>query len=63
MFVVWPVVHAYRALGEPRPWGAVFYLPALVLSWLLGWAVARAFSEPAARAVERRLLRSRTVPA
>ncbi len=47
MFVVWPVVHGFRAMGA-RPWfGILWYVPAVVLSWGLGWVVARYVSVPA----------------
>ena len=53
MFIVWPVVYAWRASGFGDAWGFLFYLPALAGSWALGWLVARVVSGPC----ERRLLR------
>ena len=45
MFVVFAVVRAYRAWGDPaRGW--LWYLPALGLCWLLGVAVERLLSTP-----------------
>jgi peptidoglycan/LPS O-acetylase OafA/YrhL len=54
MFVVWPVVYAWRASGLGDAWGFVFYLPALAGSWALGRLVARVVSGPCERALLRR---------
>jgi peptidoglycan/LPS O-acetylase OafA/YrhL len=59
MFVVWPVVHAFRAWGGGLRWGFLWYLPAVVLSWVLGWAVARFISLPSERRVRGWLLGAR----
>jgi peptidoglycan/LPS O-acetylase OafA/YrhL len=56
MFLVWPLVRAFRASGAGLWWGILWYLPALALTWLLGWLVARTLSLPAERALRRRLL-------
>lgn len=54
MFVVWPVVHAFRAMGA-RPWlGILWYVPTVALSWGLGWILARYFSVPAERIFRKR---------
>jgi len=57
MFVVWPVVYAWRATGADRAWGFLAYLPALALSWTLGALVRRGVTEPCERALRRRLAR------
>lgn len=57
MFVVWPIVHVFRAHGANARWGFLWYLPEVALAWLLGWGVARTLSQPAERALRRRWLR------
>lgn len=54
MFCVWVVVDMARGIGTSPAWGWIWYPPALALSWLLGWIVARGFSVPC----ETRLRRS-----
>jgi peptidoglycan/LPS O-acetylase OafA/YrhL len=49
MFIVWPVVQAYKASGHGPRWGILWYLPALAASWALGWLVARYLSAPCER--------------
>jgi peptidoglycan/LPS O-acetylase OafA/YrhL len=49
MFIVWPVVRAFKAWGGNLRWGFLWYLPALALSWALGWLVARYLSIPSER--------------
>ncbi len=56
MFVVFAVVGAFRIAGEDMRNGFWWHLPAVLLCWLLGAAVARWFSDPAERAVRRRWL-------
>ena len=56
MFVILPVVSAFKASGGGLWWGFVWYAPALALSWLLGWLVAKYVSVPCDRAVRRWLL-------
>jgi len=51
MFCVFAIVDLARATGTDGVQGWLWYAPAIALSWLLGWIVARAFSTP----VERRL--------
>jgi peptidoglycan/LPS O-acetylase OafA/YrhL len=58
MFVVWPVVRAFKASGAGLWWGILWYLPAVALSWLLGWLVARYFSVPCERALRQRLMKA-----
>jgi peptidoglycan/LPS O-acetylase OafA/YrhL len=55
MFVVWPVVRAFKASGAGLWWGILWYLPAVALSWLLGWLVARYLSIPCERFLRQRL--------
>ena len=58
MFIVWPVVRAYKTYSGGLRWGILWYLPALALSWLLGWLVARYISTPCERWLRRQLQRS-----
>ena len=44
MFVVFGLLRFVRALGGDLRLGFLWYLPATLLSWLLGWSVARWFS-------------------
>jgi len=46
MFMVWPVIHLFRARGGHLWWGILWYLPVVAGSWLLGWLVARYLSLP-----------------
>jgi peptidoglycan/LPS O-acetylase OafA/YrhL len=57
MFVVWPVIRVFQASGGGLWWGIFWYLPAVALSWLLGWLVARYISLPSERSLRRRLMR------
>ena len=56
MFVVWPVVRAFKAAGGGLRWGFLWFVPALVGSGLLGWLVSISLSGPGERALRRRLL-------
>lgn len=56
MFVVFGVVAAFKYLGALR-YGFLWYVPAVLLSWLLGAVVAHGYSIPCDRALRRRLLR------
>lgn len=58
MFVVWPVVRAFKASGAGLWWGILWYLPVVALSWLLGWLVARYLSVPCERALRQRLMKA-----
>jgi peptidoglycan/LPS O-acetylase OafA/YrhL len=51
MFVVFLVVHLFKARGGDLWWGILWYPPAAGLSWLLGWLLARYVSTPAERAL------------
>jgi len=53
MFVVWPVIHLFRARGGHLWWGILWYLPVVAASWLLGWLVARYLSIPAEQRLRR----------
>lgn len=55
MFVVWPVVRAFKAMGANLWFGVLWYVPAVALSWLLGWLVARYISVPAERILRKHL--------
>ena len=57
MFVVWPVVYAWRAVGAGLAWGFLGYVPALACSWALGALVARFLTQPCEQALRRRLAR------
>jgi len=54
MFVVWPVIRLFKAAGGGLRWGILWYLPAVILAWLLGWLVARYLSVPAERHLRHR---------
>jgi peptidoglycan/LPS O-acetylase OafA/YrhL len=55
MFVVFAVIRAYRAWDGNPAHGWLWYLPALVLCWLLGSAVERWLSAPCERWLRGRL--------
>lgn len=57
MFIVFSLVGCARATGTDTVGGWIWYVPAALGSWALGWLVARGFSEPA-----NRWLRSRFHP-
>ncbi len=46
MFCVFAVVAVARWSGIDAAWGWVWYPFAIIASWLLGWIVARGFSQP-----------------
>jgi peptidoglycan/LPS O-acetylase OafA/YrhL len=56
MFVVFAVLECFEAAGGAMRGGFWWYLPALASCWLLGALAARAFSEPANRALLRRFV-------
>ena len=56
MFVVFGAVRLWRAWGSDKPHGWIWYAPVVAACWLLGWMVARWFSNPADRALRERLL-------
>jgi peptidoglycan/LPS O-acetylase OafA/YrhL len=49
MFVVMTLVRIYRSSGSPVWWGVLWYVPALLCTWALGWLVAKYFSMPVER--------------
>lgn len=59
MFVVFSIVGVARMTATDKAAGWVWYAPAALLSWGLGWVVARGFSEPANRWLRVRLGRRR----
>ncbi len=58
MFIVFAVVAAFKASGGDARSGFLWYVPAVLLAWLLGALVARVYSIPCDRALRRRLLKS-----
>lgn len=46
MFIVWPIVRSFQQSGVAMDWGFLWYFPAVVMSWALGWVVAQIFSMP-----------------
>ncbi len=63
MFVVFAIVALYKASGANAAWSFLWYVPGVALSWLLGAAVARAYSLPCERWVKRRFTRTPRHPA
>jgi peptidoglycan/LPS O-acetylase OafA/YrhL len=60
MFMVWFVVGAFKATGASLRWGFLWYFPALISSWALGWLVAKYISVPAERLVRRQAITKMT---
>ena len=58
MFVVFLVVRVFRVSGGGLWWGILWYIPAVALSWLLGWLVARTISYPSERALRSHWLKA-----
>ena len=56
MFAVWPIVFLYHASGGGLRAGWVCFVPIVIASWCLGWALDRFVSTPADRALRRRLV-------
>ncbi|MEO6968829.1 MAG: acyltransferase [Rhodanobacteraceae bacterium] len=56
MFVVYAAVRAFKATGGNIGLGYLWYLPVMIVCWLLGVLVARFFSIPCDRALRGRLL-------
>lgn len=63
MFVVFSLVGLARLTGTDKAQGWLWYVPAVVLAWGLGWLVSRYASEPANHWLRRRLKRSRAAMA
>lgn len=57
MFVVLTVVRISRLAHAGIRWGILWYAPAIVLAWVLGWLVAKYFSAPCERAMRQRLMK------
>ena len=57
MFVVFALVSLFRARGGDLKLGFLWYLPLLLLTWLLGAAISRFFSLPSERWFRARLLK------
>lgn len=54
MFVVFAVVTLYKATGADARLGWLWYPPAVLVCWGLGWLIARFWSLPCERALKRR---------
>ena len=66
MFCIFGVIDIANAVGLPPRYGFVWYVPAVFFSWLLGYAVARFYSEPCERSLRgtsRRPIATHTEPA
>jgi peptidoglycan/LPS O-acetylase OafA/YrhL len=60
MFVVYSLVALFKAGGGDLRTGWLWYLPCVLLCWLLGALVARGFGEPVERALRARWMAPRT---
>jgi peptidoglycan/LPS O-acetylase OafA/YrhL len=56
MFVVLSIVQLFKSTGASLQWGVVWYIPAVALSWVLGWAVAKYISTPSDKFIRSRLM-------
>lgn len=63
MFVVTPLIWAYKATGSQVAWGFLWYLPALPLCWVLGALMERYASIPTERWLRARMLVAPKSPA
>lgn len=61
MFVVFAAVGIWRAQGAHMHAAVAWYIPVLLLCWLIGWLVMWAWSQPCDRWLRARLLRTGTV--
>jgi peptidoglycan/LPS O-acetylase OafA/YrhL len=61
MFCVYAIVDIARWSGVDPAWGFVWYPLAIGASWLLGWIVARWFSQPCERWLRRRYSESASI--
>jgi peptidoglycan/LPS O-acetylase OafA/YrhL len=59
MFVVLSVVRIFKVSHSSIRWGFLWYLPTLILSWALGWLVAKYFSIPCEKAMRRGLTKTK----
>ncbi|MGH8225200.1 MAG: acyltransferase family protein [Gammaproteobacteria bacterium] len=62
MFVVFGGIALFRSVHAGMRWAWLWYLPILLLCWLLGVIVARYFSVPCDRALRKFLLRHERLP-
>lgn len=62
MFVVFGGIALFRSIGGGGGQGLLWYVPIVLLCWLLGLAVARYFSVPCDRALRRFLLSHEKLP-
>lgn len=62
MFCVFGVIGIAHASGLSAERGFIWYVPAIGLSWLLGWLLARGFSVPCERWLRRRFATNTTAP-
>ena len=62
MFVVTALVRLFHAWDGDMKWGVLWYLPAVLLCWVLGEGVARVISLPSERWMRARLLKPPTSP-
>jgi peptidoglycan/LPS O-acetylase OafA/YrhL len=53
MFVVFGIVALHNAFGVDATWSFLWYVPGVLLSWLLGAVVARMWSLPCERWMRR----------
>jgi peptidoglycan/LPS O-acetylase OafA/YrhL len=56
MFVVLSIVRVFHVMHAGIRLGVLWYLPAIVLAWALGWLVAKYFSVPCDRAIRGKLM-------
>jgi peptidoglycan/LPS O-acetylase OafA/YrhL len=62
MFIVFAAVAVYRQVQADPSFGFLWYVPTVLLCWLLGSALARGFSIPSDRALRTRWLRTPRQP-
>ncbi len=55
-FVVLTVARIFKMSHAGDRWGVLWFAPAILLAWALGWLVARFYSVPCERAMRRRLM-------
>ncbi|MEO8670440.1 MAG: acyltransferase family protein, partial [Tahibacter sp.] len=61
MFCVFAVVGLAKLWGTSAEWSFAWYVPAIGSAWLLGYAVARWFSDPCEKFLRRRFRAPRTM--
>jgi hypothetical protein len=62
MFCVFGVIGIAHSSDLDAKWGFIWCVPAIGLSWLLGWVVARDFSVPCERWLRHRFGTNTTTP-